>query len=144
MNQQSYSNHKRYVMMYHFVTFSLIILLFVSSVYYTYSEYSKGISLKPGLFLLVISFVLFNLFFFCREFALKAQDRAIRAEENFRYFVLTGKPLDTRITMRQVIGLRYASDEEFPELAKKAAESGMSEDEIKKSIKNWRADNHRA
>ncbi len=46
--------------------------------------------------------------------------------------------------MRQIIGLRFASDEELPELAKKAADSGMSEDEIKKSIKNWKADTYRA
>jgi len=100
--------------------------------------------MKPGLFLFVISIVLFSLFTYARSFALRAQDRAIRAEENFRHYLLTGKPLDTRITMRQTIGLRFASDEELPELAKKAAETGISEDEIKKSIKNWKADNERA
>ncbi|MCX6163126.1 MAG: DUF6526 family protein [Ignavibacteriae bacterium] len=47
------------------------------------------------------------------------------------------------MTTRQIIGLRFASDEEFPELAKKAAETGMKEDDIKKAIKNWRADNYR-
>ena len=144
MKQQNYSNHKRYVPMYHFFTFFLILLLLVSSVYYTYTEYSKGVSMKPGLFLFVISIVLLSLFTFSRMFALMAQDRAIRAEENFRHFLLTGKPLDSKLTMRQVIGLRFASDEEFPELAKKAAESGISEDEIKKSIKNWKADTYRA
>jgi hypothetical protein len=100
--------------------------------------------MKPGLFLFLISFVLLNLFFFARTFALKAQDRAIRAEENFRHFLLTGKPFDARLTIRQIIGLRFASDEEFPSLAKKAAEEGISEDEIKKSIKNWRGDYYRA
>ena len=129
--------------MYHFFTFLLTLLLLVSSVYYTYAAYSKGVSLKPGLFLLLISFVLLILFFFARSFALKAQDRAIRVEENFRHYLLTGKPLDSRITIRQTIGLRFASDEEFPELAKKAAESGISEEEIKKSIKNWKPDNYR-
>jgi hypothetical protein len=143
MKQQNYSNHRRFVPLYHFFTFFLIILLLVSSVYYTYSEYCKGVSLKPGLFLLVISIVLFSLFTFGRLFALKAQDRAIRAEENFRHFLLTGKALDSKLTMRQIIGLRFAPDEEFPELVKKAADSGMSEDEIKKSIKNWRADTYR-
>jgi hypothetical protein len=76
-------------------------------------------------------------------FALKAQDRAIKAEENFRHHLLTGKLLDPRLTMRQIIGLRFASDEEFPELAAKAATAGTSEDDIKKSVRNWRADNYR-
>jgi hypothetical protein len=77
-------------------------------------------------------------------FALKAQDRAIRAEENFRHYLLTGKPLDSKLTIRQIIGLRFASDEEFPSLAQKAAEEGMSEDDIKKAVKNWRGDYYRA
>ena len=46
--------------------------------------------------------------------------------------------------MRQIIGLRFASDEEFPELAKKAIADGMGEEDIKKAIKNWRADYYRA
>ena len=42
--------------------------------------------------------------------------------------------------MSQIIGLRFASDAEFVELARKAAEESMSLDAIKKSVKNWRAD----
>jgi len=143
MSQQNYSNHRRYVLMFHAVVFPILIILFISSIYYTIDEAIKGVSMKPGLFLFLISFVLLNLFAFARLFALKAQDRAIRAEENFRHYLLTGKPLDSKLTIRQIVGLRFASDEEFPELAKKAAESGMSEDDIKKAVKNWRADNYR-
>jgi hypothetical protein len=79
-----------------------------------------------------------------RQFALKAQDRAIRAEENLRHFVMTGKLLDPRLTIRQIIGLRFASDEEFLELEKRAVEETLSEDDIKKAVKNWRADYYRA
>jgi hypothetical protein len=100
--------------------------------------------MRPELFFFFASIVLFSLFTYARSFALKAQDRAIRAEENFRHYLLTGKSFDSRITMRQIIGLRFASDEEFVVLAKNAAESGMSEDEIKKSVKNWKTDNDRA
>lgn len=141
---QNYSNHKRFILMYHVVTFLIIVLLFISSIYYTIAEAVKGLSMKPGLFLFLISFVLLMIYFYARQFALKAQDRAIRAEENFRHYLLTGKPLDSKITMRQVIGLRFASDEEFAELAKKAVESNMSEEDIKKSVKNWRVDTYRA
>jgi hypothetical protein len=76
-------------------------------------------------------------------FANKAQDRAIRAEENLRYFVLTGKLLDPRLSVRQIIGLRFASDAEFVALAQRAADERLSEDAIKRSVKNWRADLYR-
>ena len=76
-------------------------------------------------------------------FPLKAQDRAIRAEENLRHYVLTGKLLDPKLTVRQIIGLRFASDREFVALAQKAAAESLSEDAIKKAIRNWRADTYR-
>jgi hypothetical protein len=142
--EQNYSNHKRIIVMYHIVTFLVIVLLFISSVYYTIEEAVKGTSMKPGLFLFLITFVLLMIYFYARQFSLKAQDRAIRAEENFRHYLLTGKPFDSRLTMRQIIGLRFASDAEFAELAKKAVESNMSEDDIKKAIRNWKADTYRA
>ena len=80
---------------------------------------------------------------FSRIFALKAQDRAIRAEENLRHFALTGKLLDSRLTLRQIIGLRFASDGEFVSLAQKAADEKLSEDTIKRAIRQWRPDTYR-
>ncbi len=143
MKTQNYGNHRRFVFMFHTVTFTIILVLLISSVYYTIAAGRAGASLKPGLFLFLISLALLFIFGFAREFALKAQDRAIRAEENFRHYLLTGKPLDSRLTIRQIIGLRFASDEELPELAQKAAESGMKEDDIKKAVKNWKGDYYR-
>ena len=81
--------------------------------------------------------------FYARSFALKAQDRAIRAEENFRHYLLTGKPISKGIKMRQIIGLRFASDEEFPGLVERAEKENLSEKEIKQQIKNWKADTYR-
>lgn len=143
MKTQNYKNHRRYVFLYHAVTFTLILLLLVSSVYYTIRAYNAEETLRPWLFLFLIGLILFFIFFFTRIFALKAQDRAIRAEENFRHYLLTGKPFDSRLTIRQITGLRFASDEELPELAKKAKEENLSEEDIKKAIKNWRADYYR-
>src|SRR6202035_5016538 len=87
-----------------------------------------------------LSVAMLILFFFARIFAVGVQDRAIRAEENLRHFSLTGKRLDPRLTMKQIVGLRFASDAEFAELARKAAEESLPQDTIKKSVKNWRAD----
>jgi hypothetical protein len=94
--------------------------------------------------LVLVSVLLLLTLFFTRAFALKAQDRAIRVEENFRYYLLTGKPLSSELKTRQIIGLRFASDEEFPALAEKAVKENMSEDAIKKAIKNWKGDYYRA
>jgi hypothetical protein len=81
--------------------------------------------------------------YFGRSFALRAQDRAIRAEENMRHFMMTGKPLPSALTIRQIIGLRFASDEEFLELIKDAIENNLKEKQIKSKIKNWKADFYR-
>ena len=83
-------------------------------------------------------------YFLFRSFSLKAQDRAIRAEENLRHFVLTGKLLDKNLQIKQIIALRFAPDDEFIALAERAVKENLSNDDIKKAIKNWRADHHRA
>jgi len=97
----------------------------------------------PFLFILMI-LTLVSVSFHSRSFALKAQDRAIRAEENLRYFILTGKRLNQNLSLYQIIALRFASDEEFVPLAEKAIEQNLRPDEIKRLIKNWRPDYHRA
>jgi hypothetical protein len=83
------------------------------------------------------------MFYFLRAFSLKAQDRAIKVEQSLRYYVLAGKHISSKLTIRQLIGLRFASDEEFVDLAHKAEKEGLNEKEIKKAIKNWKADTYR-
>jgi hypothetical protein len=80
---------------------------------------------------------------FLRIYPLKAQDRAIRAEENLRSFVLTGQLLDSKLSISQVVALRFADDKEFPELSKRAVAENLKPDDIKKAIQNWRADHNR-
>ncbi|MDB5051556.1 MAG: hypothetical protein JWO30_4627 [Fibrobacteres bacterium] len=74
----------------------------------------------------------------------KVQDRAIRAEENFRHYLLTGKPLPDGLGKGQIVALRFASNEEFPELAARAVAEKLRGEAIKKSIKQWRPDTYRA
>jgi hypothetical protein len=97
----------------------------------------------PFLLILMV-LTLVSVSFHCRSFALKAQDRAIRAEENWRYFILTGKRLNQNISLYQIIALRFASDEEFVSLAERTLEQNLKPDEIKRLIKNWRPDYYRA
>ena len=81
--------------------------------------------------------------FLARTYPLKAQDRAIRAEENLRHFILTGKLLDARLTPGQIAAVRFACDTEFPVLAARAVGEGLAPKDIKLAVKNWRADRHR-
>jgi hypothetical protein len=143
MNSQSYANHRQYVPMFHIVLFSLQLAILIGSVVNLVKSIGDHQRVYSASLIVAISVALFILSFLARIFPLKAQDRAIRAEENLRHFVLTGKLLDPRLGIRQVIGLRFASDEEFLALARRAAEENLSEDAIKKAVRNWRADNYR-
>jgi hypothetical protein len=143
MNQQNYADHRRYVLMYHVVLFGLIVLGLGGSIVNLVKSWGVAYAFYSASLLVVVLVALLLLFFFTRIFALKAQDRAIRAEENLRHYVLAGKLLDSRLGMRQVIGLRFASDQEFAELAQRAADQNLSEEAIKKAVKNWRGDYYR-
>ena len=141
MKTQNYSNHSRFVPLYHFFTLLGTLVLFIGSIVNLVK--SSGSNLYNASLIVFGSLLLLLTAFYARVFSLKAQDRAIKAEENFRHYLLTGKPLDSKLTVRQIIGLRFASDEEFPDLVKKAVNENLSEKDIKKSVKNWKADNYR-
>jgi hypothetical protein len=140
---QDYANHRQLVPMFHGVLFGLLVLTLIGACVNLYQSLGDHQRLYSAALIVVLTFSTIMLFFFARVFALKAQDRAIRAEENIRHFVMTGKLLDSRITIRQVVGLRFASDEEFVALATRAAAEGLSEDDIKRAVKHWRADTYR-
>jgi hypothetical protein len=129
--------------MYHGVLFGLLVLTLIGSLVNLYESVGDHERIYSASLIVVLVVCVLLLFFFCRIFALKAQDRAIRAEENLRHFVLTGKVLDPGLTIRQIIGLRFASDGEFVELARRAAREQLTEDSIKRAVKNWRADTYR-
>jgi len=93
--------------------------------------------------IVVLSFCALFIAGHARIYALKAQDRAIRAEENLRHFVLAGSLLDPRLGVKQIVALRFASDEEFVDLARRAAEENLEPDAIKRAIRNWRPDHYR-
>jgi hypothetical protein len=143
MTAQTYANHRRYVPMFHGVLFGLLVITLIGSLVNLYRSWGDHLRIYSASLIVVLTFCVLMLFFFCRIFALKAQDRAIRAEENLRHFALTGKLLDRGLTVRQIIGLRFASDEELVALAQRAARERMPEDDIKRAVKNWRADAYR-
>jgi len=140
MQEQNYAKHVMFVPMFHLVLFAIILLSFVGSLVNLYQSWGDHQRLYSASLITALSLALVLLFVFTRTFPLGAQDRAIRAEENLRHFALTGKLLDPRLNVKQIVGLRFASDAEFVELARKAAEESLPQDAIKKSVKNWRPD----
>jgi hypothetical protein len=141
MKEQNFKNHSRYIILWTFITPLILLAILGGSIVNliladTHTHYSAAL-------ILLISVVLIIIYWYARVFALKAQDRAIRAEENLRHFILTGKPFDRSLRLSQIIALRFAPDDEFPELAKKAIEQKLSSKEIKTAIQKWKADHHR-
>ena len=141
MQQQNFNNHSKMVPLYHYVTSFLLLAILIGSIINlanTAKENLYSASLITALTIVVILVT-----YFTRSFALKAQDRAIRAEENFRHFLLTGKPLDAKLSLSQIIALRFAADEEFAALAQKALSENLTNKQIKQLVVSWRADNVR-
>jgi hypothetical protein len=96
--------------------------------------------------LVVLSIAVFIPFFKLRLYPLKVQDRVIRLEERLRLQALAPTEWHTqiyRLTEDQLIGLRFAADDEVVGLAKEALEKNLNRKQIKERIKNWRADNWR-
>ena len=78
-----------------------------------------------------------------RSYALKLQNRIILNEMRNRYFHLTGKTFDEKereLKLGQIIGLRFASDEELLGLMERAIAEKLTAKEIKQQIKNWKGD----
>jgi len=138
--EQNNKNHKRLLPGFHGLTFILLLTLFISSIHSLYRSFTEHYDLRFSVMFFIISILMFLMFYYVRSFPLKAQDRAIRAEENLRYFKLTGKLFDDKLKMSQIIALRFASDNELTGLTEKAIKENLSNSEIKKQITNWRAD----
>ena len=142
MKTQNFKTHGRLVAGYHKVLYPMLIAGFIGSCINLSHSCANGNYYSASLIVLLFLTVMLSSFF-GRSFALRAQDRAIRAEENMRHFIMTGKALPSALTIRQIIGLRFASDEEFLELIKDAIENNLKEKQIKAKIKNWKADFYR-
>ncbi len=140
--EQNIKNHTRFITGYHKVL-SLFLLtgLIGSGVNLVESLGTENLYAASLLVLLFLCCIM--LFWFVRVFPLKAQDRAIRAEENFRHFILSGKPLPVGLSIGQIVALRFASDGEFIELVQKALAENLTSKAIKLLIKNWKPDYYR-
>jgi type IV secretory pathway TraG/TraD family ATPase VirD4 len=141
MQEQNFKNHAQMVPGFHYVTFGLLFALLGGSINYLIKSTPENKYLASLVVLITVIFVLIA--WYARVFALKAQDRAIKAEESLRYYIMTGKALPTELTISQIIALRFASDAEYLALLDRAIKENLSNKEIKLAIQNWKADYYR-
>lgn len=143
MKEQSYSNHARLVPGYHFVLSPVLLLTCIGSLVNLWKSLGDHQRLYSASLIVVLSFCAVFIAGYARIFALRAQDRAIRAEENLRHYILAGRLLDPRLGVKQIVALRFASDAEFVDLARRAAEESLEPGAIKRAVRNWRPDYYR-
>jgi hypothetical protein len=104
---------------------------------------------QPNLYsewFVILAIAVFIPYFKLRTYPLKLQDRIIRLEERLRLQALAPSEWHAqiyRLSEDQLIGLRFAADEEVVELAKQALEHNLTRKQIKERIKEWRPDNWR-
>jgi len=142
MSEQNYETHVQRVPGFLALAFILLII-FIGALVNLYDSLGDHQRLYSASLIVALTGCVFSCAGYARTFALRAQDRAIRAEENLRHYVLTGQLLDTRLTPKQTVALRFASDAELAELARRAADQSMSPDEIKRAVRVWRPDTYR-
>jgi uncharacterized membrane protein (DUF485 family) len=144
MAEQNYSNHVKFVPLFHFFVLPVLLINFFSSIFrYRIVGFSW-----PWLIGMLTALALFLLAGLGRTFALKVQDRVIRMEERQRCERLLPTELKSRIeeiTPDQFVALRFASDGELPGLVNKVLTDKISDRKtIKQMVKNWRGDYLRA
>jgi hypothetical protein len=141
---QNLQNHARFVPLFHLYIFWVFMINFGYSIY---QLFESGISFGSVLAVFMAA-ALIILWFYTRNFALTVQDRVIRLEMRMRLAEVLPADLRARIAefeLGQLLALRFASDAELPELARKVLDEKLTDRKaIKQMIKNWQADYLRA
>ena len=141
---QSYKNHARFDPPMHFFVFPLLMINVGVSIYVAMHYRHEAPFL--GHWTILLSLALLVLAVKCRMNDLKTQDRIIRLEERLRLGRLLSAeqlPHLDDLTLRQLIALRFASDQELPTLVHTVLTQNLEPKTIKQRITMWRADDHR-
>jgi uncharacterized protein DUF6526 len=144
MKEQNFANHVRIVPLFHMFALPVLLLNFIWAIYkfvHLWFSFDALVALLLAIALMIVAV-------YARMFALTVQDRVIRAEMRHRMERLLAADLKSRFddfTVNQLIGLRFASDAELPDLARHVlAEKIEHRKAIKQMIKSWKPDHLRA
>lgn len=141
---QSFQTHRKYVPGFHFVTLGI---LTVNLLWSLYRLFTGTAPVFDRVLAVLVAFALALLAFYARTFALGAQDRVIRLEERLRLARVLPADLQPRIqdlSRGQLIALRFAGDAEAADVVRKILDENITkQDDIKKLIRDWRADHFR-
>jgi hypothetical protein len=147
MADQTFATHRKYVPGFHFVTLGILVINLLWSLYRAIWPITPAPPVPDRLMAVLLAVALALLAWYVRVFPLRAQDRVIRLEERQRLERLLPPDLRGRIgelSTGQVIALRFASDAEVPELVRIVLDQKITgQDDIKKKIRDWRADHLR-
>jgi hypothetical protein len=141
---QNLKNHTRFDPLFHYFVLPMLLLNLVFAIYATIHAWPGY--MHTHLWWIVMSVVFLGMAGLSRSSALRAQNRIIRLEEQLRLADLVDEErldLVDRVTMRQYIALRFASDAEVSDLAARAVAEGMTPKQIKEAIVTWRPDHDR-
>ena len=144
MAEQTFTNHTKIFPLFHFFVLPVLIINLGVQIYRMKTFWFSYTTILGVL----IALALILGFLSARRFALSVQDRVIRLEEQLRYQRLLSPNLQARageLTIGQIVSLRFASDAELPELARRVLDEKLRDRKaIKQLIKNWKADELRA
>lgn len=140
---QNFEHHAKTVPVFHFVVLPIFLLNVFWSIYRLATVHSMESVVS---LLLAVAFLL--LAFCARTFALRVQDRVIRLEMRLRLLQVLPADMKANVpdfTVEQLVALRFAGDDELPELARKVRDEKLTDRKaIKKLVRNWQADYDRA
>jgi hypothetical protein len=135
---QNFKNHGRIDPPFHMVLGTVLAVNLYMAGLYAYKDFN----LFTG-WLVILSIAAWIPVLKLRIYALKVQDRVIRLEERLRLQALAPAEWHAQIyklSEDQLIGLRFASDDEVVALAQEALEQNLTRKQIKQRIKTWRPD----
>lgn len=138
---QSYKNHTRWLPAFHFFAMPVLLINVLNEVRHLYNAPSRGTA-----FGVLVAAALLTVCVLARLQALAAQDRVIRLEMRLRLQGLLPADLQPRIhdlSVSQLVGLRFASDAELPDLVRAVLKDNTKQRDIKKMIKQWVPDHAR-
>jgi hypothetical protein len=137
---QNLANHRRFDPYWHFAGALIIAIGFIVAIVHAVRHPASYWNWWFVVYTLGVLLAVFR----ARVQTLTVQDRVIRLEQRLRMEKLLPPALAARVgelSVKQMIGLRFASDAELPGLVERCLSGQLADNEaVKKEVKTWQAD----